>query len=288
MIIILKLNYKVWGDNMKGLMNCLYIDLKKTIISYGFIVSIMITFLLCFSSVIYTNSFTGKEHTAIEIILTRKQFNMIQFFGREILLTSVSPYITIFLPVLSAIPFVTVFCAERLSGNMRFTITRTNSTLYIISKFISALVSGALSIMLGFVLYSIVICSVFGYNGTISEIVKMYIGMALYGMVSVLPAFFLSAFIKNKYMICCFPFILMHFYYTIISKIQDYFNSKDMGLTVVKMRFLYPDTIKNILLGDTASSLNIVRNEIIYFSALIILSFLGFAIIMNRRFDHGQ
>lgn len=273
---------------MKKLFYCINTELNKTIKSYGFIISIMITFLLCFSSVIYTNSFTGKEHTAIEIILTKKQFNMIQFFGREILLTSVSPYITIFLPVLSAIPFVTVFCAERLSGNMRFTITRTNSTLYIISKFISALVSGALSIMLGFVLYSIVICSVFGYNGTISEIVKMYIGMALYGMVSVLPAFFLSAFIKNKYMICCFPFILMHFYYTIISKIQDYFNSKDMGLTVAKMRFLYPDTIKNILLGDTASELNIVRNEIIYFSALIILSFLGFAIIMNRRFDHGQ
>ena len=273
---------------MKRVIKSIYIELKKTIICYHFIVSMIITFLLCFSSVIYISSFTGKEHTAIEVILTKQQFNMIQFSGKDILFTSISPYITIFLPVLSAIPFVTVFCAERLSGNMRFTITRINSTLYIISKFISALVSGALSVMLGFVLYSIVICSVFGYNGTISEMIKMYIGMAFYGMVSILPAFLLSAFIRNKYMICCFPFILMHFYYTIISKIQDYFNSRDMGMTVVKMVFLYPDMLKNILLGNTNSELNIVRNEIIYFSALTVLSFLGFAIIMKKRFDHGQ
>ncbi len=272
---------------MKKILNFLISDLKKIIIGYGFIVSIIVVFLLCFTSVIYQDTFTGKEYTVSEIITMKKGFTNIEFSAQSILHTSVSPYITIFLPILSSIPFVTVFCAERIGGNIRFIITRTGKMIYYISKFLSALLSGALSVMFGFILYSIVICMIFKYNGTISELMKMYAGMAFYGAVSVLPALLLSAFIKNKYMVCCFPFIFMHFYYTVIAKIQDYFSSKRMGLIVIKMGFLYPDTLKNILINDN-NTVNLSRYVILYYSLLTILTFIGFIVIMDRRLDYGQ
>ena len=111
--------------------------------------------------------------------------------------------------------------------------------------------------------------------------------MAFYGAVSVLPALLLSAFIKNKYVVCCFPFIFMHFYYTIIAKIQDYLFSENMGSTVVKMGFLYPDMLKNILL-DYNNVEKLHEYTVIYYSLLTIFTFIGFAVIMNRRFDYGQ
>lgn len=272
---------------MKKFLNSLISDLKKIIVGYGFIASIIVVFLLCFTSVIYRDILNGKEYTVIEILLSEKNFTNMEFSSQSILYTSVSPYITIFLPILSSIPFVTTLCAERSGGNIRFIITRTGKMVYCISKFLSALLSGMLSVMLGFVLYSVAICISFECNIKVSELIKMYIGMAFYGAVSVLPALLLSAFIKNKYVVCCFPFIFMHFYYTIIAKIQDYLFSENMGSTVVKMGFLFPDMLKNILL-DYNNVEKLHEYTVIYYSLLTIFTFIGFVVIMNRRFDYGQ
>lgn len=272
---------------MKKFLNSLISDLNKIIVGYGFIASVVFVFLLCFTSVIYRDILNGKEYTVIEILLSEKNFTNMEFSSQSILYTSVSPYITIFLPILSSIPFVTTLCAERSGGNIRFIITRTGKMVYCISKFLSALLSGMSSVMLGFVLYSVAICISFECNIKVSELIKMYIGMAFYGAVSVLPALLLSAFIKNKYVVCCFPFIFMHFYYTIIAKIQDYLFSENMGSTVVKMGFLYPDMLKNILL-DYNNVEKLHEYTVIYYSLLTIFTFIGFVVIMNRRFDYGQ
>ncbi len=136
--------------------------------------------------------------------------------------------------------------------------------------------------MLGFIFYSIVIYFEFpDNNAALSEFMKMYAGMCLYGMVSVLPAFFLSSFIKNKYIICCFPFIFMHFYYTTISKIQDILNVHEKYDIVAKIIFLYPNELKNIFItGNT--------DVVIYNFVLSAAAIISFTIIMNRRLDYGQ
>lgn len=258
------------------------VEMKKSLFSYGFMLCIIVTFLLCFTSSVYMDTFTGKEYSVLEVIADKKRFNPDSFESITILHYSVSPYLTIFLPVLSSIPFVTAFCAERIGGNIRFVITRSGKFTYCFSKFISAVISGGASLMIGFILYSIVVCSCFtNSNASISEFIKLYIGMGLYGMVSVLPAFFLSSFIKNKYMICCFPFIFMHFYYTTISKIQDMLNSYGKDDIVINIIFLYPSELKEILF-------NVNTGTIIYHSTLIAATIIGFTIIMNRRLDYGQ
>ena len=100
-------------------------------------------------------------------------------------------------------------------------------------------------------------------------------------MVSVLPAFFLSSFIKNKYMICCFPFIFMYFYYTIVSKIQDMLRANEKYEILTKIIFLYPNELKNIFITHNT-------DVVLYNAILSAVTIIGFTLIMNRRFDCGQ
>ena len=269
-------------DNVKKLLYSTIADLKKATVSYGFVFCILITLLLCFASVVYTDSFTGKEYTVVEILLNKPRFKAYNFSSINILHYSVSPYLTIFLPVLSSLPYVTFFCTERLSGNIRFVISRVGKTAYYLSKFISAILSGGLAIMCGFILYSIIIIICFDNSSfVIYDYLKIYIGMFIYGVVSVFPAFFISSIVKNTYVICCFPFILMHFYYTSISKIQDHFIEIDKIDIVIKMNFLYPSELKEILFdGD--------KGMIVYYLVLAFITLIGFSIIMNRRLDYGE
>lgn len=267
---------------MKKIVNSIAIELKKTVFSYGFILCIVITCLLCFTSSVYTDSLTGKEYSVFEVIANKSRSVFSSFTSSQLLHASVSPYMTIFIPVLSSLPFVTGFCAERLGGNMRFVIIRSGKYKYCISKFISAVISGGIAVMAGFMLYSVAVCFSFSNEGLYAlELIKMYIGMGLYGMISVLPAFFLSAFIRNKYMICCFPFIFMHFYYTSVSKVQDIFNARDRWDIVMKMYFLYPSNIKEVLFDVNVEI-------IIYHAVLAVAALVGFTVIMNRRLDYGQ
>ena len=267
---------------MKKLINSAAVELRKTSFSYGFILCILITCLLCFTSSVYTDSLTGKEYSVFEVIANKSRSVFSSFTSSQLLRTSGSPYITIFIPVLSSLPFVTGFCAERLGGNMRFVIIRSGKYKYCVSKFISAVLSGGTAVMSGFMLYSIAICFSFSNEGLSAiELIKMYIGMGIYGMISVLPAFFLSAFIRNKYMICCFPFIFMHFYHTTVSKVQGICNARDRWDIVIKMYFLYPSNIKEVLFDVNAGI-------IIYHAVLAIAALVGFTVIMNRRLDYGQ
>lgn len=265
---------------VKKLFNCLGSDMNKAILSYGFLLCIGVTFLLCFTASVYTNN-SGKEFSSIEILIEKEKYKSFSLTYTQILNNSLSPYLTLFLPVLSSIPFVTYFCAERV-GSMRFSITRTGKYIYCVSKFISALLSSGLAVMLGFILYSLVIILNFPpENVVFPDIVKMYIGMGLYGMVSVLPAFFLSSFIKNKYMICCFPFIFMYFYYTIVSKIQDMLRANEKYEILTKIIFLYPNELKNIFITHNT-------DVVLYNAILSAVTIIGFTLIMNRRFDCGQ
>lgn len=82
-------------------------------------------------------------------------------------------------------------------------------------------------------------------------------------------------------MICCFPFIFMHFYYTTVSKVQDIFNAHNRWDMVFKMSFLYPSNIKEVLFDVNA-------DIIIYHAVLSVAALVGFTMIINRRLDYGQ
>lgn len=265
---------------MKGFINSTITELRKTVVSYGFLFCLIITFFLCFTSVVYYDRF-GKEYTLIEILSDKQLFKAAGLTNMGVLHNSVSPYLTVFLPVLSSLPFVTVFSAERSGGNIRFIISRTGKRNYYLSKYISALISGGLAVAAGFILFSFVVLLRFEKDGGADEYFKICAGIFVYGIVSVFPAFLLSAVIRNKCILCCFPFILMHFYYTSLSKIQDHFLSSGKVDMVLKMEFLYPSELKDIMFRTES-------DIIIYHLVLAAAAFAFFALAMDRRLDRGE
>lgn len=135
---------------MKRLKNSLAVGLYQTVCSRGFLVCALITCGLCFVSVVYADSLNGREYTVAEIIAGGSEFGFLSVTAFDILQQSVNPYLTLFLPVLSSIPFAAAFCTERSSGNLRFTVPRTGKPGYCIAKFLTAMLSGGAVTASGF------------------------------------------------------------------------------------------------------------------------------------------
>lgn len=265
---------------MKKLFHHVSAALRQTLCSRGFLLCAGLICLLCFTSTVYTDSIDGKEYTVLEILFGTK-FDL-HFTSYEILQLSVNPYVTLFLPVLSSAPFVTAFCAERSSGNIRFSIPRTGKYQYCIAKCITAFLSGGAAVLSGFAAYGILICICFpNPEHVLSAYLRFLLGMGIYGAVSVLPAVLLSPFTTNPYILCCFPFLFMNFYFTAVAKIQGMLLASGQLDLLMRIDFLYPSCLKDTLFHANTGTL-------IYHAVLMLAVSVGFTFVMNRRLDYGQ
>jgi ABC-type transport system involved in multi-copper enzyme maturation permease subunit len=219
------------------LFNSLRCDLNKAVINLGFLGAAAVTAILCFTANVYTDMSNDKTYSVFEALFTLDK-NIIKtdysFAAIVVFKKALSGYITMFIPIIVAFPFMVSFCAERNNGLMRFTITRTGKYKYYLSKFFASFISGGLAVLLGVALFGAIIYLIFPNlstyeiaadelewimpNGTFTIIGKMFLSAFLYGSVSTLPAFFLSSFCKNPYLITCVPFMLNYVWSTAINK----------------------------------------------------------------------
>lgn len=215
------------------------VDLKKAVQNISFVAACLVTALLCFTAEVYTDFSNARSYSVYEAILTLDKdaflsdisFSSVLVFGK-----SLSGYISMFLPVSSAFPYITNLCSERNSGNIRFSIMRTGRLKFYFSKFGSALLSGGFSTLLGVVMYGGVVFMLFpdinAYavtaedtlfffpNGIVTFIAQTLIHAFLYGCISVMPAFYLSSFCRNPYIILCVPFMVTYIWIIVLNKIS--------------------------------------------------------------------
>ena len=142
MINKIKNTYIIWRYNM-DILNAIRSDLNKTIINIGFLGAVLLTALLCFTAPTYHVLTTDRSYSVFESFFTFKREFMQsdqQFASINVFQNGLGGYITMFLPIIVAFPFMVSFCAERNSGLMRFTISRTGCLRYYLSKFLSVLI----------------------------------------------------------------------------------------------------------------------------------------------------
>ena len=226
-------------------MKSLKCDLNKSIINIGFLGAVLITGVLCFTSFAYVDPTTEKTYSVFEALFTldRDFINEhYEFSSILIFRGAMSGYIPMFLPIIVAFPFMMSFCAERNNGLMRFTITRIGKYKYYFSKFFASLISGGLAVLLGVLFFGVISAIFFpnieSYNIPADELNYMLLnnlpvtvfkilGSAfVYGAISALPAFLLSSFCKNPYIITCVPFLFVYIWNTALDKIANnaFFN----------------------------------------------------------------
>jgi hypothetical protein len=113
-----------------------------------------------------------------------------------------------------------------------------------------------------------------------------FIEMFFYGAFSALPAFFLTAFMKNKYLIICIPFFAKYALTQTTQKLfmqamTDFENIDTKLLNFARITDL--NAIRSIFSYTTGAWENIL-----FYAILIFLAFAIYIVSMNRRLDYAD
>jgi hypothetical protein len=282
-------------------------DLNKAVINSGFAAAALMTCGLCFTASAYHDISNDKDYSVFEAFFTfDRNFIETHYNFASILLfkSGLSGYISMFIPIIVAFPFMVSFCAERNNGLMRFTITRSGKRKYYLSKFFTAFLSGGLAVMLGMVLFGVIVWIAFpsleSYDlpaeqlewmipdGIVAEAAKNLLAAFIYGAFSTLPAFFLSSFCKNPYIVTCLPFMLIYVWNTALNKYMSKgFESGDYEI-YDKISPFMPDSPRQLVYIDFSAMSTSQRNMLIFNGAYLLVLLIGFTVIMNLRTDKGN
>ena len=139
-------------------------DLIISLLNIGFLGAVLLTAVLCFTAPTYHDIATDRSYSVFESFFSfKREFieSDQQFASLNVFQNGLGGYITMFLPIIVAFPFMVSFCAERNSGLMRFTISRTGCLRYYLSKFFAVMIGGGLAAMLGYAIYGAVVYGFF-------------------------------------------------------------------------------------------------------------------------------
>ena len=199
------------------------------------------------------------------------------------------------MPIIAALPFVTAFCNERNTGSIRLNIVRTGKLRYYIGKFVSAVISAGLAVTLGCAVFVAIVYPIFPTVDDCKELSRSFFiednfsmatelwhffsGAFIYGAVSVLPAFFMSSFVKNHYIITCVPFMLAYIQKVALNIISQAHmtDTPTKGLSVFdKCSAFYPENITQWYSESSYVPLMlkynpIVRNNSLYSTFFVVL-----------------
>lgn len=275
-------------------------DLARIISSREFAAAVAATVVLCFSVQVYFDYSNGKAYSVFEALFMLEPAVRAQspdLSPPMIIRMALTGYSAMAMPVTASFPFVLSFIAERNSGNMLYTISRTSRKKYYISKFVSAIIGGGLCTMLGVIVFGIFSYILFPNScsfeqiewafpsGILAGLAKKILSAFIYGMTSVLPAFFLCSFCKNPYIVLCFPFMLKFILEAVLGKIQTNAWASENYETADIIAPLFPDAASQLVYADIGKAFWVTLIVTVIFAAIC---FAGFAIIMENRSDRGR
>lgn len=273
-------------------------EIKKNTISIFFVISALITALLCFASGIYTDPETERTYSVFECLFTfdydfmksNYEFSSILVFEKGL-----NEYLLMFMPVLSACSFVLNFNSEFESTYYRYEICRTRKKYLIFSKFFSGLLNGGLVALAGMLLFGLISFIIFpDFNSfqlepelrqlLISEnaiviVLKMLAGAFLYGMFSASLSIILSVLIRNIYVVLCLPFMITYMYNIALNKLMLSESVLYNQERLKNLQFLYPHSI--IYIFNNPSIINSLWLNITF----VFIAFGIFFMILNRKAD---
>ncbi|MDR2589476.1 MAG: hypothetical protein LBC71_00570 [Oscillospiraceae bacterium] len=279
-------------------------NLKRVITNPAFYACVLLTVILCFSATIYTD-YTQKDYSIYSVFMEFSREDMLWYTdlsSYSALVHGSGSWLSLFIPILAAFTFIPLLCNERSSGAMRYLSFRVSKLSFGSGNYISALLVGGLAILCGFIVFAIAVYIMFPNISEYSEfdqeiyfqwlsysyrffdnfgfpylVLLKLLEMFIYGMLSVIPALLLTSVLRNKYLIICIPFF---FVYT-ISQIVIRFSYD--ALPPLLIALFNPSTPSRIF-----SSGSYTIWILVFYTALIICSYLFYIIMLNRRVDYGE
>lgn len=282
--------------------------------SYGIYICIIFTVILCFETGVYIDASNNNKYSAIKSLMTFNHNFMVnntEFCSINISIKVLNGWITMFIPIIGAFTYVPLVCDEFESKAVRNIIFRSSKSRFYSSKFLTACISGGLSVMVGYIIsvalifaffpnineYSEELQTIFkeSFFSDYSNIIRScnYSSILLlkcsevfvYGAFSTVPAILLTAITRNKYLIICIPFFLKYAVtqtcIKLSSKAWSNFENpnKKLGRFI---NIIAPDAVLNLFESSEKKLI------LLYNGGLVVIVFLFYMIIQRRRLDCGE
>ena len=192
---------------------CLKTQLYKMLISPVPVICAIMIFGLCCITNVYTDADGGKGYSVLTILLLRDPTEAVEensVVRENIIRAAMSSWLIMFSPVVCVLPFVKSVSAEN-SSLMRF-----DGLFVIFTVIMFPSVMDTNSHSAAAVLHSMSIGCFY---------LSRMAGAFIIGALSVLPAYIISVFSRNKYMMTCIPFMFFYFYNTLINRLSKGFSA---------------------------------------------------------------
>lgn len=275
--------------------------------------SVVGTTVICMFSELYYDSQSDSTKTVIEMYLQYTKNALLsdtRLCSYSVFREGFNNWIALFVPVIVSLSSISIFIDERKSGMWRFALQRTGRIRYSIGGCLFVLLSGGLTLTLGYGLFGILAAIMFPplsvfptesaelfvemtfWQGSAMSEIYRFGGLSLcvaaqlaetffYGAVCSAAAMLLSAVSENKYVIICTPFFLKYAL-SQFSLMIGYKAAQDpMNFNEKLLKFantIHPDAA-NSFLNHTGNSLGTV---IINAAFTVILSILFCSIRIRR------
>lgn len=290
------------------------VNLIKVLTSTGFYACVLLMLVLCFTARAYDDIAENKSYSVIGVLLEFSREEMLansSFSAYQILSCISSGWLSMFIPIVAAFPLMPLICDERESKSMRYSAFRSTKFSFSTGNFLTAMISGGLAVLCGFVLFAVMVYMLFpNINEYPPELIESaewwisgtyplfekygypymialdFLEMFLYGALSATPALIMTAFMKNKYLVLCIPFFLKYSVMQLHTRLliyayQDIENINENYLEILSV--IEPDAIGNIFFYGETMWRNWLFNAVLLF-----LAFVLYTVMMNRRVDFGE
>lgn len=215
-------------------------EIKKSLYFPFFIMSCLGVVLACLLSEGYISA-GGKSYTVLELLLFLRRDVMFTdvFLNRyEIWMKGIGIWTQLLLPFLLSIGYLSVSSDEKLSGVNRLILIRENNMKYSVSKALSAMLSGGIIMLAGYLMFELIVYAKFPsvqeyswddlnmyveyYQGFQEAFFcfKQCIGVFVYGICVNVFAYLVSIIFTDKYILFCLPIMLKYIWGQAVGKIE--------------------------------------------------------------------
>lgn len=277
--------------------NCILTELKKVILSPYFAVGIIAFALMCFTSPAYRDFSNMNEVSIFEMItmLGTEQAESYEFSAQYVCAHGFGTWVVQFLSIIVAFPFVKVLCDERRYSEKRYIICRMGKLRYCLSKFISAIIGGAVLCTLGFLLFSAAIYMIFPKASALSaeqaemlamcniSYPKKLLETVIMGAGAAVLPFLVSVFTVNQYFCICIPFLLQYMKMTAANKLifDNILDCPEWQRALIMA--VYPNSLREIAYCTQTGIISLIGYVFLAATALTL-----FIITARRCTDCGR
>lgn len=197
------------------------VECKKIFSSLTFIYSCIFVALLCLCNGIYMDESGENSYTVLEVLfLLPSDIRKTELSALRVILSGLNnPYAQLFLPIATGICFVPQFCMERKTESLRLQLVRCSKNQYLFHKIFSASIGGGFTVMIGYLLYSLLIWNFFPHFASddlnlyglspLCYYLKSCAGSFICGVTSVFLPFAFCSVWRSPYVILCLPVCLL-------------------------------------------------------------------------------